>query len=133
MRKSAGQEEQEYPESEQEDLEYFCVPCGKTFATLHGLRSHNAVVHGYKRPAQFFLAGSVCPVCQLDCRTRSRAMRHLERAARCREAMESGSLQRISDEQAAAAAQVDRNHRHACRKAGVREDAGPPAVRPRLL
>ena len=98
--------------------------CGYKGPKLHRAKLHRDVPgasgEGFVKS---FLAGSVCPVCQVDFVTRARAVQHLRlrdgRQCTCRWSLEAGLCQPVAPEVRAAADAADLLHGQVCRRSGV--------------
>ena len=110
-----------------------CYDCGRCFETLAGLKMHQRVVHGMRRPGHRFVLDGRCPACGGDYHTPLRALEHLERgSARCRAVLDAGGLVALDDETLAAADSLDRWERRGARAVGRHERGGLPARPARL-
>ena len=70
----------------EEDDEFLCEQCGQWMRTENGLRRHQLLRHGvgnWAAEARAVVAGSVCPSCHADFRSRIRALRHLVQDLHC--------------------------------------------------
>ena len=105
--------------------EFLCDTCGSWFDSVAGLRIHKAKLHGNSNEGfvKRFLAGSICPVCEVDFFTRARAVQHLRlrevRACTCRLALEAGSFEEVSPESRRLADAADLLHGRRCRANGI--------------
>ena len=111
----------------EEDGEWLCATCGRTFPQRQALLAHQARVHGRRAEVRFFVSGSVCPVCSFDQHSRVRCMRHLQRAPACRLVYEAGQLPRFTEAVVFELDLADRSYRAQMRRTGCSVFAGPPA------
>ena len=114
----------------EEDDEYLCGHCGKWLRTMNGLHRHQLLVHGLGNlaaGARAVVAGSVCPSCNADFRSRIRCVRHLLHGAGDRvRALKGGLLARLDVALIAECDEADKADRATRRKAGVRDSEGMP-------
>jgi hypothetical protein len=112
--------------------EYLCAECRRWFSSLAGLGQHVRMAHQASAAClktRSILAGSVCPDCGTDFRSRIRAVRHLVHGARrCVVLCQSGSMAPLPIAVVEEADAVDRLARARRRSAGYRDHAGPPVV-----
>ena len=113
--------------------EFMCGQCTEVFstaagATLHRLKSHPELPNWPLLTRQS-VAGSSCPVCNIDFNQRLRVLHHLRRRggvdSDCRRRVLDGEFAGNSPETVAAADAVDAAHRRCCRAAGRHVLAGP--------
>ena len=111
--------------SDASDDEHLCMLCGVIFPSAAGVHCHAGHVHGLgvSTAVKPLLAGSICPGCGIDFRTRIRFAEHLRPtgwiANDCRRHVLSGAVPRLDPSALAALDEGDRLLRKACREAGI--------------
>ncbi len=111
-----------------------CHLSGQWCRSKSGLMQHRYRVHGEAGPAvvsRSCILGTVCPTCGGDYRTRTRLVRHVTHgAAVCVAALMEGRLALVDPAAAATADAADKHRKADRRKAGLRDHAGLPHIRP---
>ena len=97
---------------QQLELRYPCDICDVAFSSWAKRSAHKWLKHGVRSEVRLFVPTSKCPVCDLDCGTRIRAIQHVSRSLVCR--YEAIQLQPLSDE---AVADLDRQDAELARRA----------------
>ena len=71
------------PVSAPDPAGFHCYDCGKPFMTRAQLLSHNAKVHGARRPIRRRIVGTQCQTCLTEFWSRERLVYHAKSARRC--------------------------------------------------
>ena len=112
--------------------EWMCKTCGKWFTSTGGLFQHERKAHGAAGPMDGLrarVARSCCPCCATEFHTRTRLLRHLVHGATACVAFAAG-LPLLADEARQVEDAAEVAQRAARRKAGLRDHAGLPVLKP---
>ena len=116
-------------QAKDEEAVWLCDMCDKTFATQQAMLMHARMAHGVRAYAKQFVAGSVCPNCHRDFRSRIRCIRHLQCGAKdCVQSVLDGRLEPLSEKALLQADQRDKEEKKLARKEGRHVYQGPPIL-----
>ena len=111
-----------------------CGACQRTFPSFAAAGAHRLIVHHQRSTLRLRYAGSVCPHCGVDHRTRHRLLRHLRKGARaCVAAAAAETLPLLPGDTVAAEDRADALVRRAAKRAGRHAEHGLPVARPAPL
>ena len=95
-----------------------CDECGRTFATLGGVKAHAFRVHGRRNPHRRYVGSDTCPVCSRRYWTRLRVTQHIRDTPRCSAALEAGAVEELPADVVDALDAADSQTMRAAKRAG---------------
>ncbi len=113
-------------EVEEQD-ELLCGLCPASLPSLANVHANRARAHGVgaATAVKIFVAGSCCPICGRDFRSRLRAIQHLrardDSSSSCRARVFAGEFAEVPLANRLIADELDRLHRRRCRAAGAHQ------------
>ena len=110
---------------------FWCHVCGQSLKNMTSLKVHLTHQHNQRDWRRWFAPSSGdCKVCMFTFHNRYRLLRHWKVNQRCRNGLELGMLQQLTEDQVRLADRADAEMRRLCKQNGVHESSGPP---PRAL